>query len=430
MAIEYSERFPLGRIFLALDNPRHEPKASEAQAIAALCDKEDVLPLARDIAEIGLNPLERFGLFAFKSKKRGDAPPRYYAFEGNRRLCALKLLNDPELAPPNFRKKFAEIAEEAKFSISAVPVAILDDEATVRLWLERIHNGPQGGIGRLPWRPEQKQRHYGGAKNRTAQALLDYAHEHGILSADDREGKLTTVQRFVGNSVFREALGLEVAGTDAFSRTRPKHEFDKLVKVFIGDLLGKTKVNSRMNGEEIKRYARTLESKSGASNKRVEPEPLAVPANGKKRKVKHKAVQHEKAVHIDLDDEIWAALQKLKNGKLLSLYWSICSVELDPHAPLVAVGIWSFTETLTACGGRNEGTNFASYLSKQKLRDFGFTGDVSALRGIMDRIREYGNTTKHHPVAATFNGDQMHNDMIAFRGVFLKCIEEAAAKKK
>jgi hypothetical protein len=426
--IETNERFPLSRIFLSLDNPRHEPKTSEAQAIAALCEKEDVLPLARDIAKYGLNPLERFGLIAFKSKQRTKAPPRYYTFEGNRRLCALKLLNDPELAPANLRKHFAKVAEEATFSTSTVPVAIFEDKATADHWLERIHNGPQGGIGRVPWNPEQKQRHYGGAKNRTAQALLDYAVDEGMLSAEDREGKLTTVQRFVGNSVFREALGLDVAGTDTFSRTRPKHEFDKLVKMFIADLLGKTKVNSRMNSEDIKRYARSLESAAKASNKRVEPEPLTAP-NGKKRRAKHKPVQHEKAVHIELDDEIWKALHTLKNGKLLSLYWSICSVELDPHAPLVAVGIWSFTETLTAAASRDPKTDFQSFLSNQKLRSYGLTGDLTTIRAVMGRIAEYGNTTKHHPVSATFNGDQMHNDMITFRDVVLKCIEEAIARK-
>lgn len=430
MAIQYNERFPLGRVFLSLDNPRHERKTSEAQAIAALCAKEDVLPLARDIAKIGLNPLERFGLVAIKSKKRGNAPPTYHVFEGNRRMCALKLLNDPELAPPNLRKQFAKVADEATFSTSTVPVAIFDDELIVNLWLERIHNGPQGGIGRLPWRPEQKQRHYGGAKNRTAQALLDYAVDHGMLTAKDRDGKLTTVQRFVGNVIFREALGLDASGGEEFSRTRPKQEFDKLVKTFIGDLAGKVRVTSRMNSEEIKKYARSLVTTAGASNKRVEPEPLATPANGKKPKTKHKPVRHEKAVHIELEDEIWKALQTLKNGKLLSLYWSICSVELDPHAPLVAVGTWAFTETLTACAGRDPKTDFQAFLSNQKLRAYGLTGDLKAIRAAMGRIAEYGNTTKHHPVSATFNGDQMHNDMSTFKDVVLKCIEEAIAKKK
>jgi hypothetical protein len=55
---------PVGRIFLDLDNPRHVPFTSEDEVIEYLCDKEDVWPLARDITNIGLNPLERFALVA------------------------------------------------------------------------------------------------------------------------------------------------------------------------------------------------------------------------------------------------------------------------------------------------------------------------------------------------------------------------------
>ena len=37
----------------------------------------------------------------------------------------------------------------------------------------------------------------------------------------------------------------------------------------------------------------------------------------------------------------------------------------------------------------------------------------------------YGNTTKHHDTAATFNGNQLANDMDCLNGVILKLIEEA-----
>ncbi len=52
-----------------------------------LCDKEDVWPLARDITNIGLNPLELFALIPVKGHANA-----FTMAEGNRRLCALKLL--------------------------------------------------------------------------------------------------------------------------------------------------------------------------------------------------------------------------------------------------------------------------------------------------------------------------------------------------
>lgn len=424
--IEYNDRFPLSRIFLWLENPRHEAQESEAQAIAALCSKQDILPLARDIAEHGLNPLERWALLS--AKRRGNAPPSYYAAEGNRRLCALKLLHDPELAPPELRKHFAKIAEDFD-PPSSVPVAIFEDKERAKHWLERIHNGEQGGVGRKGWNADAKQRFYGGSKNRTAQALLDYAETEGMLSSEERAGKLTTVQRFVGNNTFREALGLDTSVPDDFGRTRPKGEFDKLTRIFIRDLVGKTKVTSRMNKQQIVQYARALAEH--ATTKRVEPEPLSpAEAKGKKSKSKRKPVRPEKARHIEFDHDIQRGLEELKSEKLRSLYYSICSIELEPHAPLIAVGVWSFVETVTACAGRNEGTNFESFLSNQKLRDYGIKDDMATLRAVMGRIREYGNTTKHHPISATFNGDQLNNDMRAFKQVLVKCIEDAVSRKK
>ncbi len=94
-----SETVQVSRIFLSLDNPRHAPVDTEAKAITLLCEKEAIYPLARDIVRHGLNPLEKFALIP-TGKKLGRGA-NYYVAEGNRRICALKLLNDPELAPAN-----------------------------------------------------------------------------------------------------------------------------------------------------------------------------------------------------------------------------------------------------------------------------------------------------------------------------------------
>ena len=60
----------------------------------SLLGKEKVRKLAEDIATKGISPLDRLGVTAHP--KVNDS---YVAVEGNRRLCALKLLADPEKAP-------------------------------------------------------------------------------------------------------------------------------------------------------------------------------------------------------------------------------------------------------------------------------------------------------------------------------------------
>ena len=100
-AVELTELIDVDRAFLDLRNPRHEPFEDQDEAIEYLCREEQVLPLAQDIAEHGLNPLELFALIA-------DGDNAYFSAEGNRRLCALKLLNDPDLSPANQRSDFEE----------------------------------------------------------------------------------------------------------------------------------------------------------------------------------------------------------------------------------------------------------------------------------------------------------------------------------
>ena len=130
--IEFLDAVPIGRIFLLHSNPRHEPFETEGEAINYLCAKEDVYPLARDIVKMGrLNPLERCGVFPADKKKTGGS---YFVAEGNRRICALKLLSDPELAPANLRKGFAALAEKWT-PINTVAAVKFDDYDSMRVWL-------------------------------------------------------------------------------------------------------------------------------------------------------------------------------------------------------------------------------------------------------------------------------------------------------
>lgn len=135
-----NEIVSISRIFLYLDNPRHKPVQAEAKAIHRLCEGEYILPLARDIVKNGLNPLEKFALIPLDILDVHRSSSNYHAAEGNRRVCAIKLLNDPQLAPPNLRKSFEKLATNWT-PIKSVSAVIFDDLDDVRLWLDRIHSG-------------------------------------------------------------------------------------------------------------------------------------------------------------------------------------------------------------------------------------------------------------------------------------------------
>ena len=74
------------------------------------------------------------------------------------------------------------------------------------------------------------------------------------------------MQRYVGNPLIREALGLDVSNPDEICRNRTLEDFDLLLSHFMTDLLepvGAPKVNSRSRKADIEAYARELSTLEG-----------------------------------------------------------------------------------------------------------------------------------------------------------------------
>ena len=408
---------PVGRLFLNQENPRHQREEAEDGAILQLCENEAVSRLARDIAQHGLSPLEKLAVFP-------DGEDAYVVAEGNRRLCAIKLLNDPQLAPSKLQQNFEKLAENWN-AISEIPCVVFEgpEDSTLRLWMQRRHSGEQGGIGLKNWNAEQKQRFSGGEKNRVALAVLDHAESEGLISADQRKGKLTTVQRYLANPVFRNTLGIDNSNASEVYRTRPTKDFSLLLKKFIDDLISGS-VNSRTKAAEHVAYAQSLDSLEELSKDRIEPEPLQPTSSSEQGSSRPGPRKRRK---IPLDDDIRNALDSLKNYKLQRLYHSICTISLEAHTPLVAVGLWAFFETMTAAAGRRDQTSFVGFLSVARLENYGLVNKSSrkASQEALKRIAEFGNTTKHHSTSAAFNGEQLANDMETLKAVILGCTQEA-----
>lgn len=244
------QQIPLQKIFLDLKNPRHPNYQSEQEVITYLCRKEYVYELAQDLVANGLNPLELMAVIKTPGQET------YLAAEGNRRLCALKLLEDPQLAPKDQQKNFMRLAKRWN-PYHSVRSIVFDDRDAVAHWLERIHGGLQGGIGRKPWDAEQKTRFTGDRKNLMAQQLLDYAQDEGMISTEQRAKKLSVVQRFLSNPIFKDALGISAHDDIEMHVIRAKEDFDIILKKFIEDIVS-GEINTRYNSQKIKEYSKII----------------------------------------------------------------------------------------------------------------------------------------------------------------------------
>ena len=246
----------LSRLHLDSHNPRHNITEDEPLIIEQLVSGEQILPLAEDICERGLSPLERLAAIPHPT-----LAGHFVMVEGNRRLCSLKLLRDPAKAPASDRKAFKKLADRKPALPRSLEIAVFPNRGLANQWIALKHGGQQGGIGIKSWTSSQSSRFKNSLDNvarpnSLALAVLDYAVGAGILTAEQRAGlALTTVTRYLTNPVVRSALGL-ISPSD-FLVNVEKSEFDLALSRFLEDVMSGT-VHSRSKAAERAEYGRGL----------------------------------------------------------------------------------------------------------------------------------------------------------------------------
>lgn len=260
MANQAPQQVSLTKIYLDPENPRHETLPDEPSIIKHLVSREKLRALAKSIAEEGgTSPLELIALVQHPKVKTG-----YVVVEGNRRICALKLLQDPDKAGSEKEKRyFANLAQGMPHAINKVNAMVFDSRDAARRWFALRHGGEQDGVGTKAWDADQKTRFSvrTQGKNPNAQALLvlDYARQHQLLNAQEMaQLNITTLTRYLSNPVMRHALGL--ADGNTLDIQVPDAEFERALTRFLRDALAPqtSGVTSRTSAAQRKAYAATL----------------------------------------------------------------------------------------------------------------------------------------------------------------------------
>lgn len=281
------QRIAVSRLHLNLNNPRHEPVSSEAEAIAALCDDEMIAELAKDIVERGaLSPLEVLGVIPMEGN-----PGHFVSVEGNRRTCALIVVNDPSRAPEAIRPQLRALSSRANLP-KEVKVFVFADEAEAQQWIQLRHLGAQGGAGTKDWTAIQQNRAAGGSKGAAAHAntlavsVLDRLVARGALTPQQRKQvNLTTITRYLGTPGVRAILGL--GSNRDLIYTHDVDEVDGALLRLVHDSLnpaqdGNYRVHSRSTSSDRLNYAHELKAE-GVAPSTLLGHPHAPPAATKLR---------------------------------------------------------------------------------------------------------------------------------------------------
>ncbi|WP_370156164.1 hypothetical protein [Ferrovibrio sp.] len=243
----------LDDLLLDLENPRISKADSQRGALQKIIEDQDakLVVLAESIVADRLNPMDRW-LVQKSPVERG----RYIVLEGNRRLAALRILNNPavlkdlEVRAP-IKRRFEELAEQFDLAviepIDCYEVADRSDGAT---WLNQRHTGENRGRGIVNWGGVATARFRG--RDPALQAL-DFVISHGGLSEDEKAQvedhfPISTLDRLLSTPSVRKKIGIEITESKLMTSLPPTEVIKPLRRIVLdlaNEVINVTKIKSK-----------------------------------------------------------------------------------------------------------------------------------------------------------------------------------------
>jgi hypothetical protein len=201
----------LNDLLLDVDNSRFADSVdSQREAIKVMVESQGqkIIKLAKDIAEFGIDPSEN--LITVSSEENEND---FIVKEGNRRITALKLIENPSLAQiPSVITAFENIRKSRKESINEVNCVVYDNDEFSH-WINLKHTGQNDGAGRVGWTtPEQLRYMARNGKESFSNQLYSFIelfpdYFSNIIN-NKKYIRITNLDRLVNDPNFRKCLNL------------------------------------------------------------------------------------------------------------------------------------------------------------------------------------------------------------------------------
>ena len=256
----------LTSLFVNTENYRFEPLASQKEAIDRMVeDQGDKLYfLGLDIITNGLNPIDLIMVTPTEDN-------RYIVLEGNRRVTALKLLNNPTLIADKYsslRKKFQKLlkdSSDAILQLRSIDCAIFESPLEADIWIKRKHSGELNGIGTVTWNSQQKQRFEERTEGKSSIPLqiISLLKSYKNVPQDIKDAlpklNITNLQRLIADPYVREQIGVDINNGLLVSKIEISEVIKGFVKIISDILDPQFKVANIYNREKRKEYIDKLD---------------------------------------------------------------------------------------------------------------------------------------------------------------------------
>ena len=250
-------------LLLDSENPRlSQPHIGQRQILQEMAKllQQKLATMAGDIVQHGLDP----SAIPIAVRHSGT-PTRYVVLEGNRRLAAIRALENPESVAPTVKnsvllklRQHSRQYQEAP--IDTMPCVVVKDRDEARHWIELRHTGLNDGAGTLPWGSDESARFRARSRRPEIHSqALDFLSERGDLSAEDRARvPATSLKRLLGTPQVRARLGLELT-EGHLSVLADKNKIAKALMHVVNDLAsGRVKTSDIYTSQDRQAYAHNL----------------------------------------------------------------------------------------------------------------------------------------------------------------------------
>jgi hypothetical protein len=239
-----------------------QPNVGQREALRALAGLLDryLVGLALDIVRFGMDPSTLPIVMP-----SGDDAKRYVILEGNRRLAAIKVLENPDsitgVVPQSTLSDIKKVCSQYQDNpIESIRCLVMKDREEAAHWIELRHTGRREGAGIIPWGHDESTRFRArSGKVPIHTQVLNFLENRGDLAPEKRRGKwLTNLRRLLDTAEVREKVGigfengeLRILGAES--------KVAKALLYVIDDLAsGRTKVADIYNKKLRIRYANKI----------------------------------------------------------------------------------------------------------------------------------------------------------------------------
>ncbi|MFV8257158.1 hypothetical protein ACNQKP_05115 [Bdellovibrio bacteriovorus] len=410
----------LSSLELNTQNPRFEMAGDQREAIRTMLNEQSdkIINLAEDIIKFGLNPSESTIVSPVVTAKG-----IFVVLEGNRRITALKLLDNPEFASfdKTLLKKFKELSGEYK-KIKSVSCIVFDDPDDANKWIKLKHTGENDGVGTVRWNTQQQARFEESVGGNTAEALqvIDFLKKSSYVSPDVKSklGKVpaTNLERIIKDRNMQSILGIAIEDGKVITDFEESEVVKGLTKV-VNDLVSKSiKVKDIYTKKDREKYIETFGKSDLPSKGKKAPskwEVVASPKNSAPNATarinpkKSNPLSTSRSSLIPKD-----CILKISEKRINKVYQELKSIDCDEYVNAAAVLLRVFVEL-----------SVDTYIERKKLPKLNSDSKLQMkINGVADHLEQNGIIHKqelkgirassgniHHMLSAnTFNA-YVHN---------------------